>query len=111
MQIVVKQSSGLGNQLFQYAAGKCLAQRCGASLQIAHQLPHLLESHGHPRSVLLQRFAISVPVRQASYFDRLVVTDRPRLQGGARLVRAICGVQVVRQARSAACSICRFGLR
>jgi hypothetical protein len=98
MQIVVKQSSGLGNQLFQYAAGRCLAKRHGASLRIAHQLPHLLVSHGHARSVLLQRFAISAPVQQASYFDRLVVSERPRLQSAARLARAICGIQVARQA-------------
>jgi hypothetical protein len=98
MQVIVKQSSGLGNQLFQYAAGRCLVKRYGGSLRVAHQLPHLLVSHGHPRSVLLQRFAISAPVRQASYFDRLVVSDRPRLQGAARLARAICGIQLVRQA-------------
>ena len=97
MQIVVKQSSGLGNQLFQYAAGRCLAKRHGASLRIAHQLTRLLESHGHARSVLLQRFAISAPVREASYFDRLVVTDKPQLRGVARGVRAAFKIQVVRQ--------------
>jgi hypothetical protein len=98
VQIVVKQSSGLGNQLFQYAAGRCLAKRHGASLRIAHQLPHLLASHGHPRSVLLQRFAIAAPVREATYFDRLVVSEQPRLQAAGRLARAIRGIQVVRQA-------------
>jgi hypothetical protein len=97
MQIVVKQSSGLGNQLFQYAAGRCLAKRHGASLRIAHQLPRLLVSHGHTRSVLLQRFAISAPVRQASYFDRIVVSDQPRLQSIARFTRAVRRVQVIRQ--------------
>ena len=97
MQIVVKQSSGLGNQLFQYAAGRCLAKRHGASLRIAHQLPRLLESRGHPRSVLLQRFAIAAPVRESSYFDRLAVTGQPRLQGAARMVRAARKIQVLRQ--------------
>jgi hypothetical protein len=98
MQIVVKQSSGLGNQLFQYAAGRCLAKRYGASLRVAHQLPHLLVSHGHPRTVLLQRFAICAPVRQASYFDRLVASDRPELQRAARLTRTACKIQLLRQA-------------
>ena len=97
MQIVVKQSSGLGNQLFQYAAGRCLAKRYGASLRVAHQIPRLLVSHGHPRSALLQRFAISAPIRQANYFDRLVVSDQPRLQRAGRLARAACKIQVVRQ--------------
>jgi hypothetical protein len=98
MQIVVKQSSGLGNQLFQYAAGRYLAKRHGASLRIAHQLPRLLVSHGHARSVLLQRFAITAPVREASAFDRVVVTDQPRLQGAAQFVRRLRRVQVIRQA-------------
>jgi Glycosyl transferase family 11 len=97
MQIVVKQSGGLGNQLFQYAAGRCLAKRHGASLRIAHQLPRLLESHGHPRPVLLQRFAIAAPIGEASYFDRLVVTGRPQLQSVARTVRKACKIQVIKQ--------------
>jgi hypothetical protein len=97
MQIVVKQSSGLGNQLFQYAAGRCLAKRHGASLRIAHQLPRLLQSHGHARSFLLQRFAIAAPVREASYFDRLAVTDKPQLQALARAARTAFKIQVVRQ--------------
>jgi Glycosyl transferase family 11 len=97
MQVVVKQSSGLGNQLFQYAAGRCLAKRYGATLRIAHQLPHLLHSLGHPRSVLLQHFAIAAPVRESSYLDRLVVTDQPRLQQVARLGRRLAKIQVVRQ--------------
>jgi hypothetical protein len=98
MQVVVKQSSGLGNQLFQYAAGRCLARRHGASLRVAHQLPHVLTSYGHTRSVLLQRFAISAPVRQVSWFDRLVSTDREELQSAARAARALFRVQMIRQA-------------
>ncbi|MGH8231307.1 MAG: alpha-1,2-fucosyltransferase [Steroidobacteraceae bacterium] len=98
MQVVVKQSSGLGNQLFQYAAGRCVARRYGASLRVAHQLPHVLRSYGHARAVLLQRFAISAPVRQASLFDRLMVTERQEFQGLARAARAVFKVQVIRQA-------------
>jgi hypothetical protein len=97
MQIVLKQTSGLGNQLFQYAAGRCLAKRHGASLRIAHELPRMLASHGHARPVLLQHFAIPVPVRQSSLFDRLVMSERPALQRIGRLTRAACKIQVVRQ--------------
>jgi hypothetical protein len=76
-----------------------LAKRHGAALRIAHQfLPRLLVSHGHARPVLLQRFAISAPVREASYFDRVVVSGKPQLQRAARLARAVCRVQVIRQA-------------
>ncbi len=98
MQIVVRQSSGLGNQLFQYAAGRCLAKRHGASLRIAAQLQRLLVSHGHARSVLLQHFAIFAPIRPVSYVDRLMTTDQPRLQRVARLARAAWRVKLIRQA-------------
>jgi hypothetical protein len=97
MQIIVKQSSGLGNQLFQYAAGRCLAKRHDASLRIASQLPHVLVSHGHARPALLQHFAIPAMVQQAGLFDRLVVTERPELLRAARIARALFGVQVLRQ--------------
>ncbi len=97
MQIVVKQSSGLGNQLFQYAAGRCLAKRHGASLRIAHELPRMLVSNGHARPVLLQHFAIPVPVRQSSLFDRLVMSERPWLQRIGRLARTAGDIQIVRQ--------------
>lgn len=98
MQIVVRQSSGLGNQLFQYAAGRCLAERYGASLRIAHQIPRLLISHGHARSVLLQHFAIAAPISQVTYVNRLMATEQPRLQHLARLARAAGRVQLIRQA-------------
>jgi hypothetical protein len=97
MQIVVKQTSGLGNQLFQYAAGKCVAKRYGASLRIAHELPRMLASHGHARPVLLQHFAIPIPVRKSNPFDRLVMSGRPRLQRIGQWARAAGAIQIVRQ--------------
>ena len=35
MNIIVRQNSGLGNQLFQYAAGRYLAKRYDATLQVS----------------------------------------------------------------------------
>jgi len=97
MQIVVEQSSGLGNQLFQYAAGRCLAKRYDASLHIAHELPPKLDPRGHVLPEPLQHFAIPVTPRQWNLFDRLVVSGRPQLRGIGRLVRTACKIQIVRQ--------------
>jgi hypothetical protein len=96
-QVVIRQSGGLGNQLFQYAAGRCLAKRHGASLRVAYDAPRLLHSHAHAPLEALHRFAIAAPVAPASYFDRLVVSDRPELQGIARVLRKACGIQVIKQ--------------
>lgn len=98
MHIVVKNFGGLGNQLFQYAAGRFLAKRYGASLQIAPALPRLLQSFGHPRPMLLSKFAIAARVKPLTYYDRLVSTRRPELAAAARLLRARGAIQVIRQA-------------
>jgi Glycosyl transferase family 11 len=97
MQIVVNASGGLGSQLFQYAAGRCLARRYGASLRIAQ--PALREAQARARNgdVLLRQFALSAPVRRASYLDRLAVTEQPQLQRLARVVRDALNIQVLRQ--------------
>lgn len=97
MQIVVEQSSGLGNQLFQYAAGRCLAKRYDASLRFAHELPPELDSRGQALPEPLQHFAIPVTARQWNLFDRLVVSRRPQLRGIGQLVRTACKIQIVRQ--------------
>jgi hypothetical protein len=97
MNIVVRQNSGLGNQLFQYAAGRYLAKRYHATLQVSQELDHNLVSFGHPRPVLLGRYAVCAQVRPASYFDRLVLSTRRRFQLPAKLARAACKIQVIRQ--------------
>lgn len=97
MNIVVRQSSGLGNQLFQYSAGRYLAKRYGATLQISQELDHNLVSFGHPRPVLLPKFSIRAQLKQASYFDRLVLSTRRRFQLPAHIARAARNIQVIRQ--------------
>jgi len=98
VHIVVRQTCGLGNQLFQYAAGRCLAKRYGGSLRVAHELPRWQVQNGQPRTVLLPKFAICAPIRKVSYFDRLVLSKRPRLAVAARIARASLKVQVIREA-------------
>jgi hypothetical protein len=97
MQIVVRQTSGLGNQLFQYAAGRYLAKKYAGSLRIAHELPKNLTIHGASRPVLLRKFAISAPIGQANAFDRFVLSTRPLLATPARIARAACKIQVIRE--------------
>lgn len=97
MDVVVRQTSGLGNQLFQYAAGRYLAKRLGASLRIANELPRNLVRNGHRRPVLLSKFAIAAQIGKVSAFDRLVLSRRPYLALVARVVQASLNIQVIRQ--------------
>lgn len=97
MQIVVRQTSGLGNQLFQYAAGRCLANKLGGSLRIAHELPKKLTSYGSLRPVQLHKFAISAVIGKVTAFDRLILSTRPELALLGRAVRALRKIQVIRE--------------
>lgn len=70
MKILLQQKSGLGNQLFQYAAGLYFAQRHNATLEIIRESEERAVSFGHPRPFLLSKFRITAPVRQRSGWDR-----------------------------------------
>jgi hypothetical protein len=79
MQIILRQLSGLGNQLFQYAAGLYFARRYNASLRISTARDTL--SHGlYPRPFLLDRFHIEATVQPASPLERILFSTRPTLQ-------------------------------
>ena len=72
MKILIKQKKGLGNQLFQYAAGLWFAKKYGANLEIIKEQEQNAASFGHPRPFLLSKFWISAPVRELSALDRLL---------------------------------------
>lgn len=97
MQIVVRQCGGLGNQLFQYAAGRYFANRYRSPLRIAIERPEKRSSHGQPRPFLLPKFAISADSRQISTWERLLLSISPRIELATRPVRAARSIQVVRE--------------
>jgi hypothetical protein len=72
MKILVRQKCGLGNQLFQYAAGLFFAKKYGATLEIIREPDHLAVSFGRPRPFMLSNFCISAPVRELTLRDRLM---------------------------------------
>jgi hypothetical protein len=72
MKILLCQKCGLGNQLFQYAAGLFFAKKYGATLEIIREPNHLAVSFGCPRPFMLSNFCISAPVRELTSRDRLM---------------------------------------
>ena len=101
MQIVVRLISGLGNQLFQYAAGRSLARQFGAPLRIVHEITHDLAPGGFLRPVMLQKYTITAPVGPVNRFDRLILSSNPRHQLASRLLRKGARVQIIREASDA----------
>jgi hypothetical protein len=72
MKITLQQKSGLGNQLFQYAAGLYFARKYEAQLEIIRESEERAVSFGHPRPFLLSKFRITANVRERNGWDRLV---------------------------------------
>lgn len=97
MQIVVRQLSGLGNQLFQYAAGRYYAQKHGASLRIAVEPSIKGFSHGYPRPVLLSKFSIPDPIEALRFPDRLFLSKRTYLQPAISGIKSALRIQIVEE--------------
>jgi Glycosyl transferase family 11 len=94
VRIVVRASQGLGNQLFQYAAGKYYAKRYAAAMKIAVDPARNAQCYGYPRPFLLSHFQIPVPMEQRSFSDRLLVTDNYRLVAASARLRRVSRTQL-----------------
>jgi hypothetical protein len=97
MKIVSRQKSGLGNQLFQFAAGLYYARRHGARLVMAIDPPSGQVSHGYARPFLLSHFRIEAQMLPETLGDRLAINDRESLRPIAHALRRSLGIQVVRE--------------
>jgi hypothetical protein len=90
MKILLLQRCGLGNQLFQYAAGLFFAKKYKAVLELLPERDDRLASFGHPRPFLLSNFCISARVRERNSWDCLLCSRASRLKisaaASARLV-------------------------
>ena len=97
MRIVVRQISGLGNQLFQYAAGRYYSRRYNARMEVAVDPARNAFSYGYPRPFLLSHFSIEAPCRELNKYDRLICGQRPSLGPVQTLLKKMSGTQVVRE--------------
>ncbi len=94
MQVVVRESGGLGNQLFQYAALRYYARRYRAQMRIAVDPAWNAFCNGDPRPCLLQHFLIPALMRERSLSDRIIFTDKPWLKAASAPWKRALGVQV-----------------
>lgn len=94
LKVFNKQLSGLGNQLFQYAAGLYFADRYHGQLSLIPEPVEGTVSYGYPRPFLLSKFAISAPVRRKTWFDEQMLTPTPRYPHIRSGLQRLCGVAV-----------------
>jgi glycosyl transferase family 11 len=94
VNVVVREFGGLGNQLFQYAAGKYYARRYGAALRIVVDPAWNAHCNGYPRPCLLSHFSITAPLAERSISDRILLTDKTWLNAAAAPFKRVFQVQV-----------------
>jgi hypothetical protein len=97
VSIIMLQKRGLGNQLFQYAAGLYFAQHHKASLEIACEPEERAVSFGRPRAFVLPKFCISTPFRELNTWDHLMCSIAPSKQPVAAMARWASRTAIYRQ--------------
>jgi hypothetical protein len=98
MKLIVRQLSGLGNQMFQYAAGRYYARQMNADVSLVFDPPHKALSHGHDRPFLLGHFAINAQFRELNPCERFLLYTNDVVTYSRRLrsVRPIVGAMLRR---------------
>src|SRR5277367_5806246 len=94
MEIVVRQMSGLGNQLFQYAAGLYYATHYQAELRILIDPSKGPASRGFPRPFQLAAYHVSAPMRKANVFEQLLCTRNKKFEMTAAVVRSLVSARL-----------------
>lgn len=95
MKVLSKQLSGLGNQLFQYAAGLYFADRYKGPLLVIQEPDNGTLSHGqYSRPFLLSKYQITAAVREKNRFDGQMLTASPRFTKLRSVVKSLAGIAV-----------------
>ena len=95
--VIVRQTGGLGNQLFQYAMGRFIATTHQRDLYVACELPRRMHFAHHPRPLLLQQFAIAAPLKTVSTLQRMIISERGMLSLPSGAARRLTSSFVVRE--------------
>ncbi len=97
MKILLIYEGGLGNQLFQYAAGAFYAKKYGATLEIMRKHNKYDTFLGHPRPYFLSNFCISAPYNKFTSLDRLICSVSQRKRPLVTLTRFATRSEVLRE--------------
>jgi hypothetical protein len=97
LQIILDECGGLGNQLFRYAALRYYAQRYSADMRISVEHAKYALSYGYPRPFLIDHFSITVPIRERSLGDRLLLTGKPWIKQAIAPIKKALRAQVFSQ--------------
>ncbi len=86
--------SGLGNQLFQYAAGVYYSELYQVPLSVAADPDPNAASGGYPRPFQLSMFRITAPVRRANRTEQILLSSHPWRRHAAAILRRLLRVEL-----------------
>ncbi len=95
MKILLAQSGGVGNQLFQYANALFFSRQLGVEFEVLEEPEISFRKHGFP--ILLSKFCVSAPIRPMSLWDRVMCSRVERNQIVAKPARRLSRNQVLFQ--------------
>ncbi len=78
MRFLVHEAGGLGNQMFQYAAGLYYARQYAAEVEILRQAGQVAVDRSQSRPFMLRNFQIKAAARDASRADERISDERRR---------------------------------
>ena len=103
-RLILGCKGGLGNQLFEYAAGLYFAERLAIPLEIVR--PHIRKNHKwgeFPRPFQLDAFCLDARIIAATTANRLFLSPRPNLIYLRNRLSSICRAQIIEES-----ALCRF---
>lgn len=95
MKILLAQSGGIGNQLFQYANALFFSQQLGVNFEVLKEPEISFRRHGFP--LMLPKFSVRALIRPMSSWDRLMFSQVKRNQLLAKPARVLARNQVLFQ--------------
>jgi hypothetical protein len=90
---------GLGNQLFEYAAGLYLAAQWNMHLKVVRPISAHAQWNGFARPFQLTEFKITSPVMEATLLDRAFFSNNPKVKRLLPLLQTLLRAKLVREGR------------
>lgn len=93
-KLILNCSGGLGNQMFEYAAGLYFAAQLNRQLEVVRPLPQHAQWGGFSRPFQLSQFAIRSKIRSTKLSDRLFFSTNVRVRPFQSLLRQVLQAEV-----------------
>ena len=96
-RLIVNGDSGLGNQMFKYAAGLYFAGILQRNLEIVKPLPGQQQWNGFSRPFQLDKFCIEAHVREPGLLDRLLFSGKTQIRRWHHRLERLLNVELLEE--------------